>query len=319
MANRFTPPWWLPNRHLQTIWPTVMRRTQQLAIQSERLELPDGDFLDLAWVGPQTGPIVIVLHGIAGSLDSPYASGILHALQQSNWRGLFIHFRGSSGIPNRLARFYHSGETGDLDYVVKFIKQREPQTTVAAIGYSLGGNVLLKWLTECKDKNLLTTAVAISVPFELKTASEQINTGFSRLYQWYLLRNLRSMVKQKFANQKTPIDITNIDELQSLWEFDNKITAPLHGFKDAADYYEKSSTRHLLKNIAVPTLILQSSDDPFLTPDANPQPHELSDKITFELYNAGGHLGFVTGKYPWQPVYWLEQRIIEYLKEHDFK
>lgn len=316
MMAQFKPAWWLPNGHLQTIWPTLVGRGESISPRHERLELPDGDFLDLAWVGPETGPIVIILHGIAGCIDAPYAQGILQTIVKCNWRGVFVHFRGCSGIPNRLPRFYHSGETEDFDYILKELQRREPNTPLAAVGYSLGGNVLIKWLGKNIADNSLTATVAVSVPFELYKAANQLNQGVSRIYQWYLLKSLRRLIKSKFCNQPGPIPLDDIDKLRTFWEFDNKITAPLHGFIDADDYYLQASSRNDLKLISTPTLILQAKDDPFSPPEANPDPHELSPSVTFELHEKGGHVGFVGGKYPWQPVYWLEERIIEYLKKH---
>lgn len=312
----FTPAWWLPNGHLQTIWQTLVRRNENLTARYERIELPDGDFLDLAWVGPDKGPIVIVLHGIAGSIDSPYAQGILQTIVKSNWRGLFVHFRGCSGVPNRLPRFYHSGETEDIDYIIKELQRREPSTPIAVIGFSLGGNVLIKWLSKNTNSNLIIASVAVSVPFELYKAADHLNQGLSRFYQWYLLRSLRNLIKTKFSIKPGPISLEEIDKLRTFWEFDNKITAPLHGFLDANDYYHQASSRSDLKKITIPTLILQARDDPFIPPEVNPHPHELSPSITFELHETGGHVGFISGKFPWQPVYWLEHRICEYLKIH---
>lgn len=312
----FIPAWWLPNGHLQTIWQTLVRRQKKLITRNERIELPDGDFLDLAWVGPEQGPIVIVLHGIAGCIDSPYARGLLQTIIDCNWRGLFVHFRGCSGVPNRLPRFYHSGETEDFDFIVTELLRRDPKVLIAAVGFSLGGNVLIKWLSKNNSKKSVVAGVAVSVPFELYKAANHLNKGFSRFYQWYLLRSLRRLVKSKFDQQPGPVDIHEIDKLRTFWEFDNHVTAPLHGFVDADDYYHQASSRNDLKHITTPTLILQARDDPFIPPEVNPQPHELSPYVTFELYETGGHVGFISGKYPWQPVYWLDQRITEYLKNH---
>lgn len=312
----FKPAWWLLNGHLQTIWPVLTRRHKKVPTKRERLELPDGDFIDLAWAGAENGPIILVLHGIAGCLDSPYAQGILHTIIQRKWRGLFMHFRGCSGSPNRLARFYHSGETGDLRYLINEIHRREPNTPLAAIGYSLGGNVLLKWLAENNRQDLLSAAVAVSVPFELKKAAGRLNKGFSRIYQWWLLRELKELINTKFKHTPAPIDLGNINKLNSFLEFDDKVTAPLHGFIDGDDYYHRASSRSDLKHIKVPTLILQARDDPFITPDANPELSELSQYVTLELHEKGGHVGFIEGVFPWQPVYWLEDRIVEYLDDH---
>jgi len=314
--SQFKPAWWLRNPHLQTVWATVTRRQTKIETQRERLELPDGDYLDLDWAGTGHGPIVLILHGMGGSIESPYSRGFLRAITENGWRGVLMHFRGCSGEPNRLPRLYHSGETEDIAYVVQTLKNREPDTPLAAIGVSLGGSVLINWLGKHKKDKLLVASVAISVPFELKKAANHINKGLSRFYQWYILRDLRRTIINKFKIMKAPIDFGDIERLNTFWEFDNKITAPLHGFLDVHDYYEKASCRPYLKQIEIPTLILQARDDPFMSPDVIPEPQELSEQVTLEVSETGGHVGFVAGTIPWRPVYWMEQRAIEYLKEH---
>src|SRR6185437_406987 len=195
-TSPFKPAWWLSNPHLQTLWPTLCRQPiKNLSLRRERFELHDGDFLDLDWSDGGTGPIILILHGFEGSIKSPYAKGMLQAIHNKKWRGVFMHFRSCSEEYNRLPRIYHSGETNDVTTVVTELKNREPSTPIAAIGFSLGGNVLLKWLGETGHANPLTAAVAISVPFELQKAANRINKGFSRVYQWHLLKSIRNKVK----------------------------------------------------------------------------------------------------------------------------
>ena len=210
--TQFKPAWWLPNSHLQTIWPSVCRpNIKSLSLTRERLELPDGDFLDLDWSGKDLpGPIVLILHGFEGSIESHYSKGMLQSINQRGWRGVFMNFRGCSGEPNRLPRGYHSGETDDVDFVVKTLLEREPKTDLAAIGYSLGGNMLLKWLGETGDENPLKAAIAISVPFDLHKAYQRIQKGFSRFYQWYLLRAIRERLLHKFEIIEAPFDISEL-------------------------------------------------------------------------------------------------------------
>ncbi len=313
MDRLFKRAWWLPGPHLQTLWAALIRRKLFLSITNERVELPDGDFLDLAWVGKGSGPIVIVLHGLNGSIHSPYIRGILDTIAKQGWRGVLMHFRGCSGVPNRLARAYHSGDTADLHYIVQTLSQREPHTPLFAIGYSLGGNVLLKWLGENGSCHPLKAAVAISIPFELSKTVARLNTGFSRIYQWRLLRELLSAHQNKFTQIAEPLPFGNIKCFRTLYEFDNAITAPLHGFKNALDYYTQSSSRQYLKLIQTPTLIVHAQNDPFTTLNAIPQQHEVSAAVSLELPESGGHVGFISGKYPWRPIYWLEQKIICYL------
>lgn len=313
--SHFKPAWWLPTSHLQTIWPTLFRRPiSHLLISRERFELPDGDFIDLDWVGKGHGPIVIILHGLEGSIESPYAKGMLDAIQRQSWRGVFMHFRCCSGERNRLPRTYHSGETGDIATIVKTLREREPGIPFAAIGFSLGGNVLLKWLGETGEHNPLQAAVAVSVPFELSKSIQRINKGFSRVYQRHLLKHLYRKIQWKFREQSAPIAIPPFSEMHTLRDFDEKVTAPLHGFNSAEEYYAKSSSRQYLRAIRIPTLLLQAKDDPFMTHDLLPEYQELSPEVRLELTDKGGHVGFVAGSYPWGAHYWLEQRAPEYLR-----
>lgn len=311
--NTFKPAWWLQNPHMQTIWPCVCRRSISLETERERLELPDGDFIDLEWSGRhESGPIVILLHGLEGSIDSHYAKGMMQAFLTQGWRSVLIHFRGCSGEPNRLSRNYHSGDTGDVNLLVHILKEREPQTKMTAVGVSLGGNVLLKWLGETGAQNQLTAAIAISVPFQLNVVAKHVTKGFSKLYQWYFIKCLRKRLSHKFRLRPTHLDKSAFDDVNTMYDFDERITAPLHGFSSAEDYYEQCSCRQFLHNINVPTLILHAKDDPLMTSDVIPSQEELSDKITLELSETGGHVGFVAGKYPWRAEYWLEQRIIDF-------
>jgi predicted alpha/beta-fold hydrolase len=316
----FKPAWWLRNSHLQTLWPCITRPSQlkpTLTLERERLELPDGDFLDLDWVNKSaSGPIVIVLHGFEGSVNSHYAKGMLNVIDSHGWRGVFMHFRGCSGEHNRLQRGYHSGDTHDLAFVVNTLLQHEPNASLAAIGYSLGGNVLLKWLGETGKHNPLKAAIAVSVPFELHKVAKRISSGFSRFYQWHFLRCLRRRLQRKFAFIAPPMDPQFLESLTSIRDFDNSFTAPLHGFRDVEDYYTTSSSRQYLRFIKVPTLLLHAKDDPFMTEDTIPTLEELSPSIQLEVTEAGGHVGFVAGHYPWRPVYWLEERTPLFFQEY---
>lgn len=314
----FKPAWWLPSSHLQTLWPTLCRRPiKHLTFKRERIELPDGDFIDLDWVDRhQTGPIVLLLHGLEGTLNSPYAKGMLNAIQREGWRGIFLSFRGCSGEHNRLPRSYHSGDTADVDYVVELLKQREPSTPMAAVGFSLGGNVLVKWLGETAHNNPLQAAVAICVPFELYKAVLRINRGFSRVYQWHLLSCLRNKLKGKAKMLSSPISTQQLNKVRTIHDFDEYVTAPLHGFANANDYYVKCSSRAYLPYILRPTLLVQAKDDPFMTEDVLPNEKELSPLVQLELTDKGGHVGFVSGKVPWQAEYWLEQRVPEFLRAY---
>ncbi len=278
------------------------------------MELPDGDFIDLDWTSNVYGPIVIILHGLEGSTRSHYIGNLLSILERNGMRGVVMHFRNCSEEPNRMAISYTAGETGDLAYLVTQLKQREPQTPLATVGFSLGGNVLLKWLGENGNNTPISAAVAISVPYDLAMAADTFTKGFAQAYQWYLLRSMRFSYLKKFFQKPSPLKIDDLKVLKTMWDFDDQITAPLHGYAGVHDYYSQASSRQYLKHIKVPTLLLHALDDPFMTPHSIPTETELSNCVTLELSDKGGHVGFVNGEYPWAPNYWLEKRITAYLK-----
>ncbi len=315
MSDAFKPAWWCRGPHLQTLWPYLFRRTPHVELKRERLELPDGDFLDLDWTPNADGPVVLVLHGLEGSSNSKYARGLLKAVHDRGWRGAVMHFRGCSGEPNRLPRSYHSGETGDLAHVVDVLRRREPGTPLFVVGFSLGGNVLLKWLGGMGKQAPIKAAVAVSVPFQLAESARRLERGFSQIYQWGLMRSLRQSVAEKRKRMKLPLKIEDLSALRSFRDFDEHVTAPLHGFAGADDYYERSSSRQYLKGIQVPTLVIHARDDPFMTEAAIPQDGDLSSAIELELYDSGGHVGFIGGTGRLRPGYWLEARVMQYLEK----
>ncbi len=315
--STFKPAWYLSNAHAQTIYPTLARGSKASIDYYERLELPDGDFIDLAWATnglKADSSLVILLHGLGGSVDSVYVAGLLRSFNQAGYRGVLMQFRGSSGEPNRLPRAYHSGETGDLAYLLECLHQREPCTKKAIVGVSLGGNVLLKWLGETGSQSLIHAAAAVSVPFQLNIVTERINKGFSRIYQVYLLKKLRALFLEKLALVNTQLLLTKDDllSIKTIREFDERITAPLHGFKNADAYYREASSKQYLSGIVTPTLIIHALDDPFMIPEVIPKEEHLSPDILLELSQQGGHVGFVTG----ENTHWLEQRIPRFLADH---
>jgi predicted alpha/beta-fold hydrolase len=311
--SAFSPPWWLANRHLQTILPnSPLRRTQALALRSECLELADGDFLRLEWLDRESGPVVAIFHGLEGSSRSPYIRGVMRALHARGFRVVLMSFRGCGGVPNRLARSYHAGETRDLAHVLDTLAARGPGSPIAALGYSLGGNALLKYLGERGADTPVATAVAVSVPFDLQEACAAMSLGMSRFYRRILLGRLKRSTRSKFETMPPPFDLATGLAACDFEGFDGHITAPLHGFADAPDYYRKASCRPWLARVAVPTLILQAEDDPFMTRAALPRAEDLSDRITLELSERGGHVGFVAGSAPWNLHCWLEGRIVQH-------
>lgn len=320
IKGSFKPAWWLTNRHAQTLCSTLTRRVTAPVDSTERFELPDGDFIDLAWAVngiSADAPLVIFLHGLGGNIDSTYVAGQLRAFNQCGWRAVLMHFRGASAEPNRLPRAYHSGDTADLDYILHALAAREPNTKKALVGFSLGGNVALKWLGEHGSQTLIQAAVAVSVPFQLRLVADRINHGFSRIYQTHLLKRLRQVFMRKLAahGDACPWSERELASLRCFWTFDENITARLHGFAHVHDYYREASSRQYLIHIATPTLVIHALDDPFMTPDVLPREDELSQHVTIELSRKGGHVGFVSGRVPGMPIYWLDQRIPAFLRE----
>ena len=314
-ADRFQASWWLRGGHSQTLWPVLTRRVR-LDVRSEHLELPDGDCVQIDWIGTG-GPIVIVLPGLQGDLRSAYVRGLLRACQGRGWRGVLLNYRGR-GEPNRFPHSYHCGMTCDLHYLVHHLAEQEPATPIAVVGFSVGANICLKWLGECGRSGQAVPVVAgvgVSAPFNLGVVAKKIERGFSRVYQWYLLRSLRRDVARKMKVMDHDFGIT-AGELQSLdtfFKFDDRISGPLNGFNGAEDYYAKTRSDVLLRHVAVPTLILNARNDPLVPEHLIPHQRDVSKKVTLEITDGGGHIGFVGGRWPWTPHFWLETRIPEFL------
>jgi len=311
----FHPPLWARSPHLQTLLGALAGRGARAPLVRERVTLPDGDFIDLDWLssGPASGPLVLILHGLEGSSQSPYIQRLLRVCQTAGRRAVVMHFRGCSGEPNILPRGYHAGETEDLHYMVGLLLAR-PITGLCIIGFSLGGSVLLKWLGEQQGAAPILAAATISVPFDLQSASRRLNRGFSRLYQWILLHWLKRSLARKTKNRAQ--DRRALYAIKTFRDFDEAVTAPLHGFTGAEDYYARASCRRFLIHIRVPTLLLQAADDPFLMPGTVPRPEELSDAVRLELSAHGGHVGFISGGLPWAPRFWLNGRLQAFLDAH---
>ena len=307
---------WLSSPHLQTIWPTLFRSCPRVEVIRERVALDDGDFIDLDSTTHRKGPRLLILHGLEGCSRSHYVRGLLRAMHHRGWRATAMNFRGCSGEYNRLPRAYHSGETSDLAQIVAHLRRREPYAPLCVAGYSLGGNVVLKWLGEQGDNAEVDATVAVSVPFVLDIAAARLSRGFSRVYQWYLLRLLQKKMICKFREwERPPVDLSKHRTWRSMRAFDEAVTAPLHGFRDAQTYYRLSSARQYLGTITRPTLILHARDDPLMNETVIPSAEELSASTTLELSERGGHVGFIGGVTPARAEYWLEHRIPEFLCE----
>lgn len=320
VSSSFKPAWWLKHAHLQTIFAKYLSPRKKQKTVAELFTLPDGDQLQLNWMQPARvaadAPLVVLLHGLAGGIDSHYVQAMLAQCRQLRWPAVLMHFRGCNGQPNLLPRAYHSGDTADLAAVLAEINLRFPQQTLVAVGYSLGANVLLKFCGEQHGQNPLSAAIAVCPPLDLSACASRINQGSSKLYQRYLLNRLKRSTLLKLKQfPEFPIALTakDVKRLQSIEQFDEHYTAPIHGFLDAQDYYQKASGKAFLQHIDIPTLIIHAKDDPFLSDAVIPTADEMTRHIHYELTHGGGHVGFVSGSV-FKPTFWLNQRIPEFIQ-----
>lgn len=320
IESAFDPPWWLKNPHLQTLWPKLLMHLRQRGargklgpapprtpLQRRRIELADGDFIDLSVAAEPSARRVLIVHGLEGGLDSHYAGSLVDRLARDGFQPLFMHLRGASGEPNRLARSYHSGATDDLRAVLEALAEDPQGPPLAAVGFSLGGNLLLKYLGE-QPEPLLERAVAVSVPFVLRDAMLRLELGFARVYRGYLVSRLKASYRQKFADRPAPLSV-DLDRIKDFNQFDDQITAPLNGFAGVFDYYQRASCRGYLRQVQRPTLIIHAADDPFMFPSTVPFEHELGPGIRLELSGHGGHVGFIAARGHGFSSDWLESRI----------
>jgi len=314
VQSAYVAPWLLRNGHVQTIYPAVCRRIDGVRYRRERLELTDGDFVDLDWSRIGGRSAVVISHGLEGSSQGIYVKGMVRAFNRRGWDAAALNFRGCSGEPNRLARFYHSGASEDLWHAVRHVASRGYER-VALIGFSLGGNVTLKLLGELGESvpAWLTGGVGISVPCDLKSSAEAMARPINRPYMRRFLIDLRSKLRAKQARFPRELNDSGYESLRSFRDFDDRYTAPLHGFRDAEDYWARCSSRFFLDTIRCRTLLLNAADDPFLAPECFPG--ELAERhewVHLEAPRHGGHVGFV-GKGLEVDEYFSERRALEFL------
>lgn len=323
--QRFLPRPWLRASHLQTLLPRLIYRKRKWYGTWETFALSDGDFIELCWYqqpAPDSRrPLVILFHGLEGSVDSPYIWQTMETLAEQGFDSVVMHFRGCGKTPiNRLPRAYHSGDIGDPKAVIDALAKRYPQRSFHAIGFSLGGNMLAQ-LMSTDAAEAISSAAICCAPLDLMSCSKRIDHGFSKLYRKYLLTPLKYKFSTKqqrgvFHDWPAMADI-DVSTMTSFLEFDDKVTAPLHGFKDAHDYYQRASGKQFLKYIKQPTLIVHADDDPFLGSDVVPQAHEMNNFVHYERQPHGGHMGFVDyqrGFYSWLPkrlVKWVSEQEVE--------
>ena len=314
----YVAPSWLPGGNAQTIYPFLLRSLVIPTYQRERLELDDGDFIDIDWLDNSTDrPLVVMFHGLEGDSSSHYARSIMGLFQELGWRGAVVHFRGCSGTPNRLPRAYHAGDSEEIDRILlKIIDKNQSlnsNTQLYVIGISLGGNALLKWLGEQGKKacHLIDGVATVSVPLDLAAAGKALDSGFNQIYTQHFLGTLKKKVLKKLDNFPGLFDAVAVAECTTLYQFDNLVTAPLHGFSNTDEYWTLSSSKPWLKHIQVPTLVINARNDPFMPSSFLPAQTDVSCSVLLEFPAEGGHVGFLSSPFPGN-LTWLPQRIVRF-------
>ncbi len=317
----YRAPGWLPGGHAQTIYPLLIR-PDPLPYHRERWETPDGDFIDLDWTDAPAArqprdsrPLLILFHGLEGSSSSYYAITLMGAAAAIGWSGVVVNFRGCSGESNRLARAYHSGDSEEIDWILRRLRALSPLRPLYAVGVSLGGNALLKWLgeREASTRDYLQAAAAVSAPLDLTACGHHLARGFNRVYTRHFLHTLKRNAAAKLCRHPGIFDERRMIAASNLYEFDDVVTAPLHGFNGAEDYWRRASSKPWLAGIRLPTLVLNARNDPFLPAQALPAASQVAASVQLEFPRQGGHVGFVTGSLPGQ-LDWLPQRIFNYFQ-----
>lgn len=320
----YRAPWWLPGGHAQTVYASLCAPRPKVAYRRERWETPDGDFIDLDWVegrgsrvdGGANAPLVALFHGLEGSSRSHYAVALMAAARDAGWRGVVVHFRGCGGEPNRLPRAYHSGDAHEIDWIARRLRERHAPGSFFAAGVSLGGNALLKWLGEsgADARAAVNQAAVASAPLDLMAAGDALGKGLNLFYARHFLATLKPKALAKLVAHPELYDAALVRASRTLRDFDNCVTAPLHGFRDTDDYWTRASSKPWLGRIAVPTLVINARNDPFLPHCALPARHEVAPAVTLEQPDEGGHVGFVGGLFPGN-LDWLPRRMMSFFSE----
>jgi predicted alpha/beta-fold hydrolase len=314
--NYFSPHW-LPSGHLQTIYPALCMAKPEVQFRRERWLTPDQDFIDVDFIDGDAGkPFVVLFHGLEGSSDSHYARALMATLRAKGWSGAVPHFRGCSGELNHAPRFYHSGDSQEIGWIIRKLhttyRAQAPDGKFFACGVSLGGNALLRWLGESQQQaHIVDAACAISAPLDLAAGGASLSSGFNMLYTRMFLRTLKPKCLKKLQQYPQLFDRDSLLQAKTLYEFDNIVTAPLHGYRDTEDYWDRASAKHILADISVPTLVLNAQNDPFLP--ARHLPSKASPHVKLEYPSHGGHVGFAVGAPPGS-LAWLPQRVLHFFE-----
>lgn len=314
-STPYQAPWWLRGGHLQTLYGVLFARSK-LVWKRERWDTPDGDFIDIDRLpGAADAPLVVLFHGLEGGSGSHYAGALARELRRRGWRCAVVHFRGCSGEPNRLPRAYHSGDTEEIRWVLRRMADESRGPPLFATGVSLGGNALLKWLGEdAEAMHVLAGAAAVSAPVDLMAAGDALGSGFNLVYTRAFLATMRKKAEEKLARFPGLFDGEAMRRARTLREFDDVVTAPLHGFRDTDDYWTRASSKPVLGRIQVPTLVLNARNDPFLPEAALPGPSEVSGAVRLELPEEGGHAAFVSAPFPGD-IDWMPARVTAFFEE----
>jgi predicted alpha/beta-fold hydrolase len=323
---KYPAPFWLPSGHLQTIYPATCIAKPAVRFRRERWDAPDGDFVDVDFVDGQPGkPFVVLFHGLEGSSDSHYARSLMADIAARGWSGAVPHFRGCSGEPNRAPRFYHSGDAAEIDWIMRRLhagRNRRADDNPAggnggagkfyAVGVSLGGNALLRWLGESQhEAEFVDAACSVSAPLDLAQGGASLSSGFNMIYTRMFLQTLKPKCVAKLKQFPGLFDLDAMHAARDLYAFDNIITAPLHGYRDTEDYWDRASAKHVLEDITVPTLVLNARNDPFLP--GRHLPRRASSRVVLDYPAEGGHVGFAVGGLPGK-LHWLPQRLIHFME-----
>jgi uncharacterized protein len=317
----YQSPWWLQGAHAQTIYPPLFARRPVLAYQRERWDTtpngkPDGDFIDVDRIlGSPTSPMLVVFHGLEGSSQSIYALNLMAAAQSRGWRGMVPHFRGCSGEINRLPRAYHSGDSAEIDWILRRVKAEAPDQPVYVVAISLGGNASLKWLGEqgSAASSVVDALAAISAPLDLMASGEALGRGFNKLYSRMFLNTMKKSALRKLEFHPGIFNRDVVAAAQSLRAFDNEVTAPLHGYRNTDDYWTRASAKPGLANVQVPTLVVNAQNDPFLPASALPKKADVSKHVMLDFPLNGGHVGFLSAPFPGYTS-WMPQRAFHFFE-----
>lgn len=318
-SSAYRPPPLMANGHLQTILPSLLRRVKHIAYQRERVTTPDDDFIDLDWSRCGSRHLVLLCHGLEGSSRAPYMQGMVRTLNRAGWDAVAYNYRGCSGEINRQLRAYHSGATDDLAIVHRHITRTQAYHSIGFVGFSLGGNLVLKYLGEnslslAPDRHW---AAAVSVPCDLKASARQLDRAVNQIYNWRFLRTLVRKARWKAVWYPGRIDTQRLKTVASLKAFDDLYTAPVHGFLDAEDYWRRCSALGFLEDIRIPTLLINALNDPFLGRACFPYTAARRNSMLFlETPHSGGHVGFLP--YALRGPFWHETRVVQFARARFF-